>query len=122
MLRYIKRRRIKKVMKYMSGELVRSYGSREYFSLGQVRTVSRVLSSRQRRVALALYCAPSAVVAEQKVAQEVLNQLRSCIALDYFDNEDYTAMDVLNVSKARGWHGGKMEDYLSHHRGMNSRY
>ena len=53
MFRYIQRRRIKKVIKLLSAKMVKSYGSRDFFSIGQVETSSRELSKRQQQIALA---------------------------------------------------------------------
>lgn len=58
MLRYIQRRRIKKVIKLLSPMLVKGYGSRDYFSLGQVNTSVSVLCKRQQQIALALFANP----------------------------------------------------------------
>ncbi len=58
MLRFIQRRRIKKVIKLMSTRLMVGYGSREYFSVGQVKTSTSELSACQQKIALALYVNP----------------------------------------------------------------
>lgn len=60
MLRFIQRRRIKKVIKLMSTRLIVGYGSREYFSVGQVKTSTSELSlsACQQKIALALYANP----------------------------------------------------------------
>ncbi len=50
MLRFIQRRRIKKVIKLMSTRLIVGYGSREYFSVGQVKTSTGELSACQQKL------------------------------------------------------------------------
>lgn len=59
MRRVIQRRRIKKVIKLLSARLIKGYGSREYFSIGQVKSSTSELSKRQQQIALALYGKPA---------------------------------------------------------------
>ncbi|WP_045400314.1 DUF6559 family protein [Vibrio campbellii] len=117
MLRVIQRRRIKKVIKLLSARLIKGYGSREYFSIGQVKSSTSELSKRQQQIALALN--PQELSSEAKA--EVLS-LRDDVSNDFFDGGDYTAQDVLNLFGSGGWKGGRMDDDMSHRFGMNSRY
>ncbi|TOA76713.1 hypothetical protein CGK22_01715 [Vibrio parahaemolyticus] len=119
MLRFIQRRRIKKVIKLMSTRLMVGYGSREYFSVGQVKTSTSELSACQQKIALALYANPQDLDLEN---QPELQAIRSDVAHDFFAGVDYTAQDVLHLFGAGGWKGGRMKDGMSHHFGMHSRY
>ncbi|MGF1695385.1 hypothetical protein L4D20_02205 [Vibrio kyushuensis] len=119
MIRYIQRRRIKKVIKLLSARLVKSYGSREYFSIGQVKTSTSELNKRQQQIALALYANPQDLDQEDNLA---LHSLRSDVSNDFFGGCDYTGQDVLNLLGSGGWKGGRMNDDMSHRFGMGSRY
>ncbi|MBA5761482.1 hypothetical protein H2O73_03915 [Vibrio sp. 404] len=119
MLRYIQRRRIKKVIKLLSAKLVKGYGSREFFSLGQLEASSIKLSKRQQQIALALYADPLELNVEDRL---VIKALRGDISNDYFGGEDYTAQDVLSLLSAGGWKGGRNDDDMSNRFGMHSRY
>ncbi|BBL91112.1 hypothetical protein VroAM7_37650 [Vibrio rotiferianus] len=119
MLRVIQRRRIKKVIKLLSGRLIKGYGSREYFSIGQVQSSTSELSKRQQQIALALYANPEELSSGEAVQ---IQSLRADVANDFFDGGDYTAQDVLNLLGSGGWKGGRMDDDMSHRFGMNSRY
>ncbi|ODM56600.1 hypothetical protein BC455_18855 [Vibrio harveyi] len=119
MLRVIQRRRIKKVIKLLSARLIKGYGSRDYFSIGQVQSSTIELSKRQRHIALALYANPEALNSEE--AAEI-QSLRTDVANDFFEGGDYNAQDVVNLLGSGGWKGGRMDDDMSHRFGMNSRY
>lgn len=119
MLRVIQRRRIKKVIKLLSARLIKGYGSREYFSIGQVKSSTSELSKRQQQIALALYANPEALNSGEAVQ---IQSLRADVSNDFFDGGDYTAQDVLNLFGSGGWKGGRMDDDMSHRFGMNSRY
>ena len=119
MFRYIQRRRIKKVIKLLSAKMVKSYGSRDFFSIGQVETSSKELSNRQQQIALALFADPQNLDAE---LASTIQLLRNDVSNDFFGGEGYNARDVLNLLGGRGWKGGRMEDDMSHRMGMNSRY
>ncbi|MGR4989113.1 DUF6559 family protein [Vibrio rotiferianus] len=119
MLRVIQRRRIKKVIKLLSARLIKGYGSREYFSIGQVQSSTSELSKRQQLIALALYANPEELNLEENTQIE---SLRIDVSNDFFDGGDYTAQDVLNLLGSGGWKGGRMDDDMSHRFGMNSRY
>ena len=115
MFRYIQRRRIKKVIKLLSARLVKNYGSRDFFSIGQVETSSRELSKRQQQIALALFADPQDLDVELVPTIQLLRN-------DFFGGENYTARDVLNLLGGGGWKGGRMDDDMSHRMGMHSRY
>lgn len=119
MLRYIQRRRIKKVIKLLSAKMVKSYGSRDFFSIGQIETSSKELSKRQQQIALALFADPQDLDAE---LVSTIQLLRNDISNDFFGGEGYNARDVLNLLGGSGWKGGRMDDDMSHRMGMNSRY
>lgn len=119
MFRYIQRRRIKKVIKLLSAKMVKSYGSRDFFSIGQVETSSKELSNRQQQIALALFADPQNLDAE---LASTIQLLRNDVSNDFFGGEGYNARDVLNFLGGRGWKGGRMDDDMSHRMGMNSRY
>lgn len=119
MLRVIQRRRIKKVIKLLSVRLIKGYGSREYFSIGQLQSSTSELSKRQQQIALALYADPQELSADVRAE---LASLRADVSNDFFDGGDYTAQDVLNLLGSGGWKGGRMDDDMSHRFGMNSRY
>ncbi|MFI3274237.1 DUF6559 family protein [Vibrio sp.] len=119
MLRYIQRRRIKKVIKLLSAKMVKSYGSRDFFSIGQIETSSKELSKRQQQIALALFADPQDLDAE---LASTIQLLRNDVSNDFFGGEGYNACDVLNLLGGSGWKGGRMDDDLSHRMGMNSRY
>ncbi|CDT03353.1 DUF6559 family protein [Vibrio coralliirubri] len=119
MFRYIQRRRIKKVIKSLSAKMVKSYGSRDFFSIGQVETSSRELSNRQQQIALALFADPQDLAVE---LAPTIQLLRNDVSNDFFGGEDYTARDVFNLLGGGGWKGGRMGDDMSHRMGMHSRY
>ncbi|MEZ9072303.1 DUF6559 family protein [Vibrio splendidus] len=119
MFRYIQRRRIKKVIKLLSSIMVKNYGSRDFFSIGQVETSSRELSKRQQQIALALFADPQDLAVE---LAPTIHLLRNDVSNDFFGGDNYTARDVLNLLGGGGWKGGSMDDNLSHHFGMHSRY
>lgn len=119
MLRYIQRRRIKKVIKLLSAKMVKSYGSRDFFSIGQVETSSKELSKRQQQIALALFVDPQDLDAE---LLPIIQLLINDVSNDFFGGESYNARDVLNLLGGSGWKGGRMDDDMSHRMGMNSRY
>ncbi|MFV8462628.1 DUF6559 family protein [Vibrio campbellii] len=119
MFRYIQRRRIKKVIKLLSAKMVKSYGSRDFFSIGQVETSSKDLSKRQQHIALALFADPQDLNAELATDNQLL---RTDVSNDFFAGEDYNARDILNLLGGSGWKGGRMDDDMSHRMGMNSRY
>ncbi|EAR54228.1 hypothetical protein SKA34_03925 [Photobacterium sp. SKA34] len=60
MFRYIQRRRIKKVIKILSPILLKGYGSRDYFTIGQVEANIKSLCKRQQKIAFALFADPNA--------------------------------------------------------------
>ncbi|MCG9543941.1 hypothetical protein L1D37_09180 [Vibrio sp. Isolate33] len=119
MLRYIQRRRIKKVIKLLSAKMAKSYGSRDFFSIGQVETSSKELSKRQQQIALALFADPQDLHVE---LAPIIQLLRNDVSNDFFGGEGYNARDVLNLLGGSGWKGGRMDDDMSHRMGMNSRY
>ncbi|MEZ9702271.1 DUF6559 family protein [Vibrio sp. 10N.261.46.E12] len=119
MFRYIQRRRIKKVIKLLSVKMVKSYGSRDFFSIGQVETSCRELSNRQQQIAFALFANPQDLDSELAPTVQLL---RNDVSYDFFGGENYTARDVLNLLGGSGWKGGRMDDDMSHRMGMNSRY
>ncbi|BCN26602.1 hypothetical protein VYA_37940 [Vibrio alfacsensis] len=118
-LRVIQRRRVKKVIKLLSARLIRGYGSREFFSVGQVQSSTSGLSKRQQQIALALYANPQDLNLEKHTQ---LDSLRADVSNDFFGGNEYTAQDVLNLLGSGGWKGGRMDDDMSHRLGMNSRY
>ncbi|MDR9826905.1 hypothetical protein RCJ22_14935 [Vibrio sp. FNV 38] len=119
MFRAIQRRRIKKVIKQLSPILIKSYGSRDFFTIGQVKVSSQVLSKRQQQVAFALFADPQDLDLDNN---SPLKLLRGDVSHDFFMAEDYSARDVLNLLGRGGWKGGRMDDDMSHRMGMNSRY
>ncbi|MFA0014395.1 DUF6559 family protein [Vibrio lentus] len=119
MFRYIQRRRIKKVIKLLSAKMVKSYGSRDFFSIGQVETSAHELSKRQQQIALALFADPQDLDVE---LVPTIQLLRNDVSNDFFGGESYTARDVLNLLGGSGWKGGRMDDDMSHRMGMHSRY
>ncbi|QIA63091.1 hypothetical protein GT360_06000 [Vibrio astriarenae] len=119
MFRYIQRRRIKKVIKSLSPILIKSYGSRDYFTLGQVQMSSDSLCKRQKQIALALFADPKILELESNPS---LKSLRHDISFDFFLANEYNARDVLNLLGKGGWKGGRMNDDMSHRMGMHSRY
>ncbi|WP_341665674.1 DUF6559 family protein [Vibrio sp.] len=119
MFRYIQRRRIKKVIKLLSRRLAKGYGSRDYFSLGQVNTSASLLCKRQQQIALALFVHPDDLDLENSPS---LKLLRNDISNDFFEAKEYNAQDVLNLLVGGGWKGGRMNDDMSHRYGMHSRY
>ena len=119
MFRYIQRRRIKKVIKLLSAKMVQSYGSRDFFSIGQVETSSSELSKRQQQIALALFADPQDLDVE---LVPIIQLLRNDVSNDFFGGENYTARDILNLLGGSGWKGGRMDDDMSHRMGMHSRY
>ena len=119
MFRYIQRRRIKKVIKSLSAKMVKSYGSRDFFSIGQVETSSKDLSTRQQQIAFALFADPQDFNTELPTNIQLL---RKDVSNDFFGGEEYTARDVLNLLGGCGWKGGRMDDDMSHRMGMHSRY
>ncbi|MCY9804228.1 hypothetical protein OTK51_12400 [Vibrio scophthalmi] len=119
MIRYIQRRRIKKVIKNLSPVLVKGFGSRDFFTVGQVEAKSQSLSRRQQEIAFALFANPQDLDLDEN---SQIGQLRKTISYDFFFAKDYNAQDVVNLLGAGGWKGGRMDDGMSHWMGMNSRY
>lgn len=119
MFRYIQRRRIKKVIKVLSPILLKGYGSRDYFTIGQVQTNANSLCKRQQEIAFALFADPKDLDLDIAPA---LNLLRNTISYDFFMANDFNARDVLNLTASGGWKGGRMDDDMSHRFGMHSRY
>ncbi|CAM4377549.1 DUF6559 family protein [Vibrio agarivorans] len=119
MFRYIQRRRIKKVIKSLSPVLIKSYGSRDYFTIGQVQVSAESLCKRQKLIAFALYADPNDLDLENNTG---LKLLRDDVSFDFFLAKEYNARDVLNLLGNGGWKGGRMHDDFSHRMGMHSRY
>lgn len=119
MIRYIQRRRIKKVIKALSPMLIKGYGSRDYFTLGQVHASAKTLSKCQLQIALALFANPEELDLQSNPSLELL---RGEISSDFFSDEEYCARDVVDLLVVRGWKGGQIHDDMSHRMGMNSRY
>ncbi|PAU35481.1 hypothetical protein CKF94_25165 [Vibrio coralliilyticus] len=119
MLNFLRRRRIKKIIGRLSPQLVKGFGSREYFTLAQICHLSQSLAQRHKLIAVALFCDPNTL--EEPTRDSVL-AIRVRIKEDFFDGETYTADDVLRLAKQHKWKGGQMDDYMSHHHGMGSRY
>ena len=119
MFRYIQKRRIKKVIKLLSAKMVKSYGSRDFFYIGQVETSSKDLSKRQQQIAFALFADPQELNTELATNIQLL---RKDVSNDFFAGEDYNARDILNLLGGSGWKGGRMDDDMSHRMGMHSRY
>ena len=99
--------------------MVKSYGSRDFFSIGQVETSAHELSKRQQQIALSLFADPQDLDVE---LVPTIQLLRNDVSNDFFGGENYTARDVLNLLGGSGWKGGRMDDDMSHRMGMNSRY
>ncbi|AIW22922.1 hypothetical protein F0267_08720 [Vibrio coralliilyticus] len=119
MLNFLRRRRIKKIIGKLSPQLVKGFGSREYFTLAQIYHLSQSLAQRHKLIAVALFCDPNTL--EEPTRDSVL-AIRVRIKEDFFGGETYTADDVLRLAKQHKWKGGQMDDYMSHHHGMGSRY
>ena len=119
LLRVIQRRRIKKVIKLLSAKLIKGYGSRDFFSLGQIKASTSDFSARQYQIAVALYADPQDMNIEQTPA---LKSIRNNVSHDFFAGNDYTGQDVLNLLTLGGWKGGRIEDNMSNRFGMGSRY
>ncbi|MPW37865.1 DUF6559 family protein [Vibrio sp. B1Z05] len=117
MFGYIQRRRIAKVIKLLSPVLLKGYGRRDYYSIGQIQASSKALSQRQQQCAQALFAHP-----QDLGDAPIFNRLRKDIARDFFAGDDYSASDVLNVLGKGAWKGGRMNDDISNRSGMNSRY
>lgn len=98
---------------------MKGYGSREFFSLGQIEASSIELSKRQQQIALALFADPLELNIEDSLA---IKALRGDISNDYFGGGNYTAQDVLNLLGKGGWKGGRNDDDMSNRFGMYSRY
>ncbi len=119
LLRVIQRRRIKKVIKLLSARLIKGYGSRDFFSLGQITASTSECSARQQQIAVALYVDPQYINFEQN---PTLKSIRNDVSHDFFDGNDYTGQDVLNLLAYSGWKGGRIDDDMSNRFGMGSRY
>lgn len=119
MFRYIQRRRIKKVIKILSPILLKGYGSRDYFTIGQVEANIKSLCKRQQKIAFALFADPNAFDLTNNTE---IQQIRMDISYDFFLADEYNARDVLNLLGKGGWKGGRMDDDMSNRMGMTSRY
>ncbi|WP_297480543.1 DUF6559 family protein [uncultured Photobacterium sp.] len=119
MLRVIQRRRIKKVIKSLSARLIKGYGSRDFFSLGQIKASTSEFSARQYQIAVALYADPQDINFEEN---PTLKFLRNDVSHYFFDGNDYTGQNVLNLLVLGGWKGGRIDDDMSNRFGMGSRY
>lgn len=109
---YFRRRGLLTIVKLMNPVLRKGYGSRDYFSAGQVEQgASQVrLSPRQKRWAEALY------------TENVDDADRARIRELLFGGHAYCAKDVLALGQSGRWGGGKMQDDTAHWHGMNSRF
>lgn len=119
LLRVIQHRRIKKVIKLLSARLIKGYGSRDFFSLGQITASTRECSARQQQIAVALYVDPQDINFEEN---PTLKLLRNDVSHYFFEGNDYTGQDVLNLLVLGGWKGGRIDDDMSNRFGMGSRY
>lgn len=119
MFRYIQRRRVKKVIKALSPILQKGYGSRDYFTAGQIQANVTTLCKRQQQIAFALFADPLDLDLANNPA---LSQIRHDISYDFFLANEFNARDVLNLLGKGGWKGARMNDDMSHRMGMTSRY
>ena len=56
------------------------------------------------------------------ISEALFTHLRDEIKHKFFLESDYSAIDIIKLVHAPNWKGGRMDDYMSHHRGMNSRF
>lgn len=123
---FFKRRILRKMIAKMSPELIKGYGSREFYSCGQVIQTSKRVNASKRYLHynVALFCNELDEQASKKLdlTQAELNKLRVELANKIFSGEEYTAMDILKLVAPSQWKGGAMEDDFSNRYGMNSRY
>lgn len=123
---YFKRRALRKMIAQMSPALVKGYGSREFYTPGQVAQMAKALATSKRyfHYNLALYC--KSIDSEQseefEITQGMLNSLRTELSRKIFAGGDYTANDVIALSRPSQWKGGSISDNMANHYGMNSRY
>ena len=82
--------------------MVKSYGSHDFFSIGQVETSSNELSKRQQQIALALFADPQDLYVE---SAPNIQLLRNDVSSDFFSGGNYTGRDVLNLLGGGGWKG-----------------
>nr|WP_158258909.1 DUF6559 family protein [Photobacterium sp. NCIMB 13483] len=52
----------------------------------------------------------------------ILKFLRNDVSHYFFEGNDYTGQDVLNLLVFGGWKGGQIDDDMSNRFGMGSRY
>lgn len=123
---FFKRRALRRIISKMSPALIKGYGSRDYYSAGQVyqTALSLGLSKRHLKYNLALFCReiePS-FVHKLMVSEALHISLRDEIKHIFFLESDYSANDIMRLIRTSVWKGGRMDDYMSHHRGMSSRF
>ena len=123
---FFKRRALLRIISKMSPALIKGYGSRDYYSAGQVyqTALSLGLSKRHLKYNLALFCCeiePS-LANKLMISEALFTHLRDEIKHKFFLESDYSAIDIMKLVHAPNWKGGRMDDYMSHHRGMNSRF
>jgi hypothetical protein len=110
----------------MSPALVKGYGSREFYTPGQVEQASIAVGTSKRyfHYNLALFCNSLDLEQSKKlqISQPVLEQLRVELSHKIFAGADYTAIDVIELSLPSKWKGGSISDNMANHYGMNSRY
>ncbi|KLN63451.1 DUF6559 family protein [Vibrio sp. VPAP30] len=123
---FFKRRALRKMMTLMVPALVKGYGSREFYTVGQVHQAAMLVGTSKRyfHYNLALFC--NKIDLEQsgkfELSQNKLNGLRNELSDKIFSGEDYTALDVIKLNAPIKWKGGSIQDHLSNHHGMNSRF
>ncbi|NOH22309.1 DUF6559 family protein [Vibrio europaeus] len=123
---FFKRRALRKMIAQMTPALIKGYGSRDFYSAGQVlqAAISVGTSKRYFHYNLALFC--NELTSEQsdkfELSQSQLDALRKELSHKIFAGAEYTAMDVLKLASPSSWKGGSIEDSMANHYGMNSRY
>ncbi|WP_159650527.1 DUF6559 family protein [Vibrio atypicus] len=123
---FFKRRILRKTIEKMVPALVQGYGSRDFYTSGQVLQTARSVQASKRyfHYNLALFCNQLDEDAQRRfnMTQSELEKLRLELAKKIFSCTEYTAMDVLSLGQSSSWKGGANDDNLSNHYGMNSRY
>ena len=105
--------------------LVKRYGSSEQYTVLQIEKTARQLHLDMRYLpyAIALYRHEESVntVGLYRLNQDFINTLRSELADSIFGGKvNYTARDVLGLSKKVGWKGGPPPNWVSNFYGNTS--
>ncbi|WP_111641129.1 DUF6559 family protein [Marinimicrobium alkaliphilum] len=129
MINYIRNYRLgRSVRRYiyqLGPALANRYGASDQYTVLQIIKTAKTLKLKMDHAAyaVALYRHEQSEnsLAFFKLDQTALDELRAIIAESLFNGwRHYTARDVLNLSRSRGWRGGAAPNWRANRLGMTS--